>query len=445
MEEVAINIPVIVCCIVAIVVALVITFTRKCSVGLIGFAMAFLIGGIGLSLSASQVIAFFPVSLFLQIALMCIFFGYAIENGTIQIIANHVVYWFRGAPALLPVVLYALAFVICAVGCAPQAIGAALAAIAVSVHKKTGLNYYVCVAASCWGGMTGGFCPRNGLFFTVIQNLLINIGGMDVEAAANLCVKVFWSQLVIQIISLGIVYFYFKAFKGGDPEKKGAIEKPEPMTKTQKTTFWIVIPAVVFSILVPILKTFNVGIFVNMNNFITMVSMSAVGMALCSILHLADDRKVIKEHVPWNMLFMIAGMTALISVMTSAGLTEWIAGIFNDTNLPLIILPLLVCILAGVISIFSDATSVVIPLFIPICIAISSVTGVSLTLLIVSAIIGTFTSGKSPLSTGGAMLVMFSPEGEERHWFNFTFGYAMILLVIFTFMCFFMGMVPVWH
>jgi len=440
-----VNSPVIICCLIAIVVSLAITFIRGTNVGYIAFPLAFLIGGIGMGTSATTVISYFPISLFVQIVLMTVFFGYAIENGTLQLIANRVVYWFRGATALLPIVLFLISFVICAVGCAPQAIGAALAAIAFGVHKKTGLNYYVCVAAACWGGMTGGFCPTNGLFYTVIRNLLMNIGQLDAVSAASICHTLFWSQLAIQLISLGIVYFWFKAYKGADRsqiEDASGFEKPEPMNKTQKTTTIIVLACVAVAIIVPILKTIGIPLFVSMNNYITMASVSTIGAALCSILHLADDRKVVKERVPWSMLLMIAGMTALISVMTSAGLTEWIAGIFDNAGIPTILLPLLVCLLAGIVSIFSDATSVVIPLFIPICIAISSVTDCSLMLLITCAIIGTFTTGKSPMSTGGAMLVMFAPEDRYQHWFNFTLGYSLGLLLLFSVLSLILGLFP---
>ncbi len=434
------NVPVIICCIVALIICLVLAFIRKVNVGFMALPFAFLIGGLGLGIAANAIIGYFPVSLFVQILLMTAFFGYGIENGAIGWVANGVVYIFRKKPALIAWALYGLGMLICAFGAAPPAMCAVLCAIATAVSKKTGMHYYVANFAAAQGAVCGGFLPF-GLFYTIIKNLLLDIGGFDEAAAVGICNKVMICQIIFQTLALLIIYLYAKGFKITNAE---AIEKPDPITPIQKKTLILMVCVVLTAILVPILKTFHVGIFVTLNNYLNISSLCAIGIAIAMILKLGDDMTVIKNRVPWNLLLMITGMTLLLTIFNSAGLIDGITVLFSQVRIPMMILPLLVCIIAGAISIFSDSTSVVIPLFIPIAIALSVATGIAPALVISCTVVGAFMSGNSPFSTGGACLIMYADEGERQHWFNYTFAYSMILLVGASIIMLLLALIPMW-
>ena len=73
-------------------------------------AFAYLIGCFILKLSINDVVGLFPVKILFLMFSVCFFYGYAIQNGTLQIIASHIIYRFRGRTKFLPFVLYFLAF-----------------------------------------------------------------------------------------------------------------------------------------------------------------------------------------------------------------------------------------------------------------------------------------------------------------------------------------------
>lgn len=391
-------------CFTALIIAVIISIKFSVNVGIVTYALAFLVGGFGLGLSANTIVGYFPVSLFFQLMVITLFYGFAVSNGTMQKIADNAVYLCRNHSALVPWVIFLVAFVLCAIGCPPPGLGAALVALSVAVQKRTGMKYYMAISFSTFGAMAGGFMPL-GLFTTITKGLIISVGGATPVTAAAMMNKISLFMVIFESACAVAVYIWGKGYRSA----KLDFDKPEPFTAKQRQTL-IIIGAVLVLLVVPAALKTVIPFFATFTNYISIVSLSCIGALLCSVLKLADEREVFRKNIPWSLLFMIAGAVSLINVMNQAGLTEFISGMFTE-GMGTVAEALLFCLLAGCLSFFVDSTGVVLPLFIPVAFSVGDG---SLTALYIAAMCaGAYAAGNCPLSTGGS-LMMSQVEDENR-------------------------------
>lgn len=392
--------------VVALIVAVLISVFLKVNVGICCYAMAFLVGTFGVGLSVNQIVGFFPLSLFFQILIVTIFYGYAIQSGAFTALANKIVYACRNRPALLPFAIAFSSAVVAAIGCPPPATGASLQAISINVQQRTGMRYVIGNMTVGLGGMCGAFLPF-GLFSTIVTGLLAAGGIADADLRSTFAV-IRNVVIVFHLVLLVGLFFGQKAYK----LKKLDMEKPEAFTKQQKTVLTIIVIMLLLVIVpavlkrwVPFLKPFSANV--------TIVSSSAIGALICAAMRLGDERQIMRSCVPWPLLITIAGAVSMINVINATGLTEVIGGALSG-NLPPFLVPILFCLLSGVLSFFVDSTGVVLPLFIPIAINVAGNIGMSPAILISCVAIGAYAAGQCPLSTGGALAVMYCPAEQTK-------------------------------
>ena len=393
-------------CFAALIVAVVVSIRFSVNVGIVSYALAFLVGGFCLGLPANTIVGYFPVSLFFQLMVITLFYGFAVSNGTMQKIADNAVYLCRNRSALVPWVIFLVAFVLCAIGCPPPGIGAALVALSVAVQKRTGMKYYMAISFSTFGAMAGGFMPL-GLFSTITKGLIINVGGAEPTAAAAMMGKISLFMVLFELACAIAIYIWGRGYRSA----KLDFEKPEPFTKKQRQTL-VIIAAVLVLLVVPAALKPVVPFFKTFTSYISIISLSCIGALLCSALKLADEREVIRKNIPWSLLFMIAGAVSLINVMNQAGLTEFISGMFTE-GMGTAVEALLFCLLAGCLSFFVDSTGVVLPLFIPVAFRVGA--GGPLTALYIAALCaGSYAAGNCPLSTGGSLMMSQVEDGQRQ-------------------------------
>lgn len=87
------------------------------SVTALAFALS--IGILAIGMRAKDVVALWPVSAMFQIVCVSLFFGFAIENGTMQAMADHIPYRLGKHSWLLGFALFFIAFLLGAIGCNP--------------------------------------------------------------------------------------------------------------------------------------------------------------------------------------------------------------------------------------------------------------------------------------------------------------------------------------
>jgi di/tricarboxylate transporter len=137
------------------------------------------------------------------------------------------------------------------------------------------------------------------------------------------------------------------------------------------------------------------------------------GAALLSLLRLADERET-SQKVPWSVIVMVCGVSTLAALLNQTGGARRFAELIGMISTPAT-LSGVIAFVAGIVSIYSSTTGVVLPAFLPMVTDLAAVHPDSDPLgLAVSVLIGGNLVDMSPLSTIGALCLAAAPEGIDR-------------------------------
>ena len=110
---------------------------------------------------------------------------------------------------------------------------------------------------------------------------------------------------------------------------------------------------------------------------------------------------------------MICGVGMLISLGVKAGvineLSQWLG-----TNVPVWMIPILLCLISAVMSVFASTLGVVAPALFPMVPQLAAVSGLSPVLLFICIIIGAQSSSISPFSSGGSLMLGSAPASIDK-------------------------------
>ncbi|MDD5917669.1 MAG: SLC13 family permease [bacterium] len=391
----------------AIVLAVIIGTKTKCNIGVVGLALAFLIGTMLMGKKITEVIGYFPYKLLFTMMVVTFFYGYASENGAIQGIASRLIYASRKKPWALPIALYIATFVVSAMGAGAAATPVFMSPIAFTLAAQMGFNPMLALLAVFLGSLGGGLqaWTSSGVMFKGIAANTLT------EAEAS---SVSWGYGITLIVACTLffllMYVVFKGYK----VKAVDIKKPEPFDKKQKITL-IIILAMMVLIIVPV--------FCNMflpnpvtkwfaSKFDIQV-LSVIGVIVCSALRLANTADVVKNKIPWTTIIMICGMSTMIGLAVDMGVADVIGSWLGGSIPALLILPM-IALLAGLLSFVTTGPAVIFPLFIPMFPALSQATGISVIAMTIALFAGTGATGMSPFSQGGSMALIGCKDDEIR-------------------------------
>ena len=138
----------------------------KTNVGIAALVFAFLLGLFGLGMKASDIYAFWPARTTVQLIIVTAFFGFAVENGTIDYIAKLVIYWTRKIPWALPIVYLLLNFALSAIGVSPPAVNMFLIPIFITLCYAAKTNELFLSIGSNAGGIWDTSMRESGREFT---------------------------------------------------------------------------------------------------------------------------------------------------------------------------------------------------------------------------------------------------------------------------------------
>ena len=100
----------------AIIVAIALGFVFKINVGLLAIVFSYIIGAFFMGLKTKDIILMWPTNLFWMILTITFFYGFAMSNGTLSVIARKTVFASRKYPYLIPITLYILTLIISGIG-----------------------------------------------------------------------------------------------------------------------------------------------------------------------------------------------------------------------------------------------------------------------------------------------------------------------------------------
>lgn len=392
----------------AILLSIAIGYKTKINIGFFAIVFAYLIGCFGLGLKPSEVTGFWPIKIFFVIFAVTLFYNFAMANGALEKLANHLLYTCRHFPVLLPLAIFLSATIIAALGAGFYTVLAFMAPMTLLLCQKTGMSKIIGGMAVNYGALAGAnfMTSQSGVIF---RGLMEGVGVTAPDAFTNATVA-FIATLVIPIVVISA----YLILNRGKLNIQIAAEKPAPFDHKQKQSLVLILTLMAILLVFPILSILfpdNTTITF-LNSKVDIAFMAILFSVISLLLKLADEKKVVAA-VPWGTLIMICGVGMLIEVAIKAGvidvLSHWVSA-----NIPLLMIPLAMCIIGAFMSLFSSTLGVVTPALFPIVPAIAAATGYSPTILFVCIIVGAQSSAISPFSSGGSLILGSAPQQTDR-------------------------------
>ncbi|WP_434773274.1 SLC13 family permease [Pseudomonas entomophila] len=396
----------------AIVVAVALGYKTKINIGLFAIAFAYLIGCYGMGLSPAEVIGLWPLKIFFIIFSVCLFYSFATVNGTLEKLAEHLIYRCRSMPQLLPFAVFFTATAISAMGAGYYTVLAFMAPLTLLLCERTGMSLITGGMAVNYGALSGAnfVSSQSGIIF---RGLMANAGIPENEAFIN-AAAIFASTLVIPLVVISVLVFltgHGKAMKAS----AYTVAMPTPLNREQTITLWLTLAMMVIVLAAPIAHIVfpdsSTVSFINSKMDIGLIASLFSVIAL--LLKLGDERKAMAS-VPWGTLIMICGVGMLISVAIKAGTIGLLASWMGNSISPIMV-PIVFGVVAAFMSLFSSTLGVVTPALFPLVPPLATALGLDSMILFVAIVVGAQATSISPFSSGGSLILGSCTTEQSRN------------------------------
>lgn len=392
----------------AIILAIALGYRTKINTGFFGIVFAYIIGTFYLGIKPGDIIKMWPISIFFVILAISLFYNFAMTNGTLEKLAQHMLYRTRKVPKLLPFAIFIAATILAALGAGFFAVMAFFTPITMLLCRKTGLSPLIGALAVNYGALCGNnfMISPGGVVFIG----LMNQAGYE-AVSYGFEFQIFLVSFVVPIVVLSLLILFNTRKKGNADVVE--ISLPEAFNAVQKKTLALVVSMIVVVLIFPILHIIfpQVGLIKTLDKAIDVGLVAVVFAVLALLMNLGDEKEVIKK-VPWGTLIMICGVGMLISVAIKAGTVKLIAGFVTDT-IPAPVVPIVMAAIGGFMSFFSSTMGVVTPALFPLVPNLAEASGIDAAVLFSAIVIGAQATAISPFSSGGS-LVLSTVSEEER-------------------------------
>ncbi len=382
---------------IALLVVVAISCLSSINVGLLALTFAWIIGvyiapGYGNAFGVKKVIDGFPADLMLQLVGMSWLFTQAQLNGTLARLAHLGVKACRGNAATVPVMFFLLAGLLSAIGAGNIAAVALVAPTAMVTAARLGISPLLMAIMVGHGSVAGALSPFTPMGI-VADNELTKIGLPDHE----------WYTFGMNSMANVVVGLLGYALC------HGWHTRPIEPIKTSATS-----DALRFEwrhyVTLLVLAVLFMGILL----FKVHLGFGALAAVLVLIATRAADEQSSIVMLPWSVVFMVTGMSTLVSLCERTGglklLSFWLASHMTDATATS-----LTALVTGVISIFSSTSAVVLPTFLPMVQDMADkLPGVTPLAIATAVNIGGNMVDVSPVSTIGALCLAAAPESADR-------------------------------
>ena len=392
---------------IALVIAMIVSCFSEINVGVLGLALAWVVGVYLGGMSLNDVVSGFPVQLFLTLAGVTLLFTQAQLNGTLDRVAHAAVRICRGNTGLIPVMFFVLAGLIASLGPGNVATAAMLAPMAMAVGTRAAIPPFLMAIMVGNGAQSGSLSPfaPTGIIVTGLMNK-IGLAGHE------------WQTFVLNFVAHAMVAFAGYFLFGGWRLFKSRFQGGDPATNTRFTTqHWITLLAI-GCVLVAVL-------FFNAN-----IGMAAfTGAVVLAALRVADHDQTIRR-MPWTPILMVCGVSVLVALLEKTkGLdlfTELLSKIATTGSLTGVI-----AFVTGLISVYSSTSGVVLPAFLPTVPGLIARLGGDPYMVASSMNVGAHLVDMSPLSTTGAMcLAGISDTTQVRPTYNKLLAWGLSMTIV---------------
>ena len=359
-----------------------------------------------------QVFGGFPVDLMIALMGLTYLFGFAQQNGTIDIILRWAMRAVRGNRAVMPWIFFALTGFFMSIG-AIFAIGV-ISPLAVPFARRYRINQLMMGMMVVHGGMAGLLSPLS-VYGIYVNDFLKN------NDLGSHTWTLFLMALVFNVLMGAIVF----VFLGGrrligaqaraemaeiraemeDTADAETTETGSGSTTVATATTRAVTPYQWATIVGLAALVIGAGIFAL---DIGVVSLTIGGVL--AIMKPVESRKAL-DNVSWATIVLVGGMVTYIEVLQTAGTVDWISDKMSSLGAPMIGL-LLLCYLSGVVSALASSIATIgiaITMAAPFLVnGDLPVAGAAAAIAVAATVVDV-----SPFSTNGAM-VLANVDAEHR-------------------------------
>lgn len=364
------------------------------NVGVLAMALAFVIGTAGAGLAPTEFGALLPGNLLLTLVGVTLFFELLRQNGTLDQITQRILKLARGDSKRLPVVFFFLTFISSALGPGNIASTALIAPVAMRVGVAAGVHPVLMAIVVCTGANAGTFSPV-AVTGSINTELMRSIG---LDQGLNL--HIFGMVALIQTVSAVLAYLIFQGWKTHASETTPQPETPARAVPLDWKNRVSLLALACFILAVIVLKW--------------PASMAAfLLVAVMTVLKVAPSEDSIK-NLPWSVILLISGISVLVALLEKTSSLELLTSMLAQYT-PQGFLHAALAFVAGLASVGSSSSGVVMPLFIPLVPElVSKLGGGSLQDAVVAIDVGSHMVDVSPLSTLGALCLAALPEQVNR-------------------------------
>ena len=380
---------------IALLIAIVVSVTTSLNIGTLAIGLSLIVGSYIGGVKIPDIIKGYPTSLFILLAGTTYLFAIAQTNGTLEKITKYAIKAVRGNVAMLPIVLFFLAFGLSAMGPGQITISALLAPPAMLLAGEVGISPLLMALVVGNGAQAGAMSPiaPPGI---ISASLLAKMGVTDVGV-------VLWMNMLITHVAVSILaYFLFGGIQllrtkdTGQRESLKSIQV-EPFNRSQILT--------IIGVLVLIIGAVFFKLDIGMGGFM-------IG-ALLSLFRCVDEGKAIKA-MPWGTILMVTGVTVLVQLMSTVGGMDLFAALIAKMSTAYTV-TLVAGFWSGLVSAYASTTGVILPAFLPMAKPLlEQVGGTDLMALLSSIIVCGFVVDLSPLSTTGAVFIANAPANADK-------------------------------
>jgi hypothetical protein len=280
----------------AIVFCIFLEWKWHINMGLSAAVIAFLIGCFGLGLSPGDLKNMLPIKIIFPITAITTFYGFALDNGTLLKVVQHVIYRFRSRPGAIPVMLFCLCVLLGIAGMDAGSITAIMAPIAMSIAAlgdQPVLPYAVTTLLAAAVGSNYMFATGGAIMRGLIEETVFS------ESAFGISLSIFLYNLLCYAVLFLITIFLFRN-RGERPD----VAKPEPLERRQKINL-IMIGLFVVAVALPSILSEVTG-----SNVLKALAKKAdvgfialVFALAATLFRLGDINTIIKTRVPVENTF----------------------------------------------------------------------------------------------------------------------------------------------
>jgi di/tricarboxylate transporter len=402
----------------ALVLAVAVSCTTAVNVGLLALALALIVGVFIGGDSTSTVLAGFPQDLFMTLVGVTLLFSIAECNGTLQRFTGRAIRLCRGHAGVLPIMFFMLGFFVATIGAGATPAAALLAPPAMAVAGRAGVPPFL-MAVMAGNGVLAGtlspFAPTGVVAHGVMER--IGLGGVEWQTFA-------YNAFAHALVGFGTFLLFggWKLFRAEYSRGEAVAAEPKD-SAPMEARHWLTAAGIAVLIVAVVGFGLNVG-------------MIALIIATALILLRAVEESKAIQRMPWGVILMVTGVTVLVAMLQENEGLDLIADGIARVSTPATI-EAVVAFGAGLISVYSSTSGVVLPAFLPMAPALAETLGgldplpIAWSMAVAASLVDL-----SSLSTVGALFIASAAAGSNvRGLFNALLAWGVSMSVVGALLC----------